>query len=77
MKDFTFTTEQALHTTSETLHYFLDVYFYEVFDYEAQLIHEDGSYAEVEGGDGKKWAVHAMGDGDFISHRVKFELINQ
>ena len=53
MKDFTFTTEQALPTTSETLHRFLEDYFYEVFDDEAQLIHEDDSYAEVEEGDGR------------------------
>ena len=46
------------------------------FDIDAIFIEDDGSYAEVLDGNGKKWALHASGDGDFVSHRIRFEALS-
>lgn len=76
MEDYRFTTKTPLATNEETMHAFLDDHFYERFDSEAQVIIDDGTYVEVENGDGKQWALHASGDGDFVNHRIRFEPID-
>lgn len=43
---------------------------------EFDVILDDGSYAEVLDGKGQKWALHASGDGDFVSHRIRFEALS-
>lgn len=75
MEDYRFTTKTPLATNEATMSVFLDEHFYERFDSEAQVITDDGTYVEVEKGNGKLWAVHASGDGDFVSHRISFELL--
>lgn len=77
MEDYRFTTKEAMNTTSDTMDYFLSsrIHFYAIFDSDAKVIYEDGSYADVENGDGKIYEVHAGGDGDFFSHKITFELI--
>ncbi len=75
--DYKFTTTEPLDTTAETMDKFLNDYFYEVFNNDAIVTDEDGSYAEVLDVDGKLWALHASGDGDFTNHRIRFELLNK
>lgn len=75
MEDYRFTTKTPLATNEATMSVFLYEHFYERFDSEAQVITDDGTYVEVENGNGKLWAVHASGDGDFVSHRISFELL--
>lgn len=43
---------------------------------EFEVILDDGSYTEVLDGKGQKWALHASGDGDFVSHRIRFEALS-
>ena len=76
MENYRFTTEKPIGTNEETMTVFLDDHFYEVFDNKAQVLEDDGTYVEVENGDGKLWAVHASGDGDFVSHKIRFELLS-
>ena len=76
MEDFRFTTKEPLATNADTMDWFSNEYFYEVFDQDAIFIEDDGSYAEVLDGNGKKWALHASGDGDFVSHRIRFEALS-
>lgn len=40
------------------------------------LIEDDGSYAEVFDGKGQKWGLHASGDDDFTTHRIRFEALS-
>jgi len=75
MEDFRFTTKEPLATNADTMDWFSDIFFYDVFDEDAIFIEYDGSYAEVLDGNGKKWTLHASGDGDFTSHRIKFDEI--
>ena len=42
-------------------------------DFEA--VYEDGTYIEIQNDKGELYGVHASGNGDFRSHRVRFELI--
>lgn len=73
MEDFRFTTKEALATNSDTMDWFANEHFYEVFDEDTIFIENDGSYAKVLDCNGKKWALHASGDGDFTHHRIIFE----
>jgi hypothetical protein len=75
IEDFIFTTKEPLATTSDSMDWFSNEHFYDVFDEDAIFIEADGSYAEVLDGNGKKWALHASGNGDFTSHRIKFVYI--
>ena len=78
MEDYRFSTTESMPTNSDTMAYFLNDnnHFYSRFDDDAQITFEDGSYAEVENGNGEKYAVHAGGDGDFYNHRIKFEALS-
>ena len=76
MKDYSFTTKTPLATNQETMSVFLENHFYERFDSDAQIVTDDGTYVEVENGNGELWALHASGDGDFVSHRIRFEPLN-
>lgn len=75
MEDYFWETKEAMPTNSDTMADFLnsDKHFYSRFNVEAQFLNEDGSYAEVDNGDGKKYAIHASGNGDFFNHKVRFE----
>jgi len=76
MEDFRFTTKEPLATNADTMDWFSNEHFYEVFDEDAVFSEDDGSYAEVLDGKGQKWALHASGDGDFVSHRIRFEALS-
>ena len=41
---------------------------------EAEIIHIDGSYAEILY-EGKDYGVHAGGNGDSFNHHIRFELL--
>lgn len=78
LEDYRFSTTEPLPTNTDVMTEFLNdsKHFYSVFDREAEIIVEQGTYAEVENKDGKKYAVHAGGDGDFLNHRIRFELLS-
>ena len=65
-----------LATNADTMDWFSNEHFYEVFDEDAIFTEDDGSYAEVLDGNGQKWGLHASGDGDFVSHRIRFEALS-
>ena len=75
MKDFRFTTIEPLLTNADTMDWFLNEHFYEVFDEDAIFLKYNDGYAEVIDGKGQKWGLHASGDGDFVSHRIRFEAL--
>ena len=75
MEDYRFTTNTPLGTNEETMEVFLDDHFYKSFDSKAQVLTDEGPYVEVENGKGELYGVHASGDGDFVSHRIRFELL--
>lgn len=75
MKDFIFETKHPLSNNSETMAYFLNEKFYEVFDKESYIYDENGSFATVRNGEGKLFGCHASGNGDFCNHKITFELI--
>lgn len=77
MEDYIFSTENELATNACTMNEFLNngVHFYSRFDEDADVLIEDGSYAEVKNGDGNTYAVHAGGNGDFTNHIIRFELL--
>lgn len=41
---------------------------------DAEIIHIDGSYAEILY-EGKDYGVHAGGNGDSFNHHIRFELL--
>lgn len=75
MENYYFRTIDPVPNNEQTMAQFLNTneHFYSVFDVDAQIILEDGTYAEVEDGLGKKWGVHASGNGDFNNHIITFE----
>lgn len=76
MEDFRFITKEPLATNEDTMDWFANEHFYEVFDEEAVFIKDEGSYAEVFDGKGQKWGVHACGDGDFVNHVIRFQELS-
>lgn len=79
MEDYTFSTKEPMATNSDTMAEFLntDEHFYQRFNRGSEILLDEGTYAEVENGDGKKYAVLASGDGDFYNHRIRFELLTE
>lgn len=77
MKEYKFRTENIHFNNTQTMDYFLDELFYNVFDIDSLVIVTDDSYAEVIDGEDNTWALHASGDGDFNNHKIRFELLNE
>lgn len=77
MEDYRFSTAVPLSTNEDTMAEFLDndIHFCERFNKDAAVVVNDGTYAEIQDADGKRYAVHAGGDGDFLNHRIRFELL--
>lgn len=61
-------TEEWHYDNNETMYDFLS---YEL-PKNIEVTHEDGSYAEVKLEDGRKFEVHASGNGDCYNHKVEF-----
>ena len=59
----------------ETMLDFLDNHFLEVFDSECKVVFLDGTYAEVTTSANAKYELHASGDGDFLNHKLEYEMI--
>jgi hypothetical protein len=78
MEDYTWQTTEPMLTNECTMSDFLNsnYHFYSRFDIGAQVALEDGTYAEVKNGDGRRFAVNASGNGDFYNHKVTFELLS-
>lgn len=76
MKNYYWETEEPLSTTAETMQNFIDYHLFEVFKAEADITFANGSYMEIIDR-GVKYAVEACGDGDFINHVAKFEVLSE
>jgi hypothetical protein len=69
MEDFRWQTKMPHSDNTQTMCDFLENHLHENF----LVVLQDGSYAEITNKfTGIKYAVHAGGDGDFVSHRVTF-----
>lgn len=77
MEDFRFTTIEPLLTNTDTMDWFLNEHFYEVFDEDAIFLKYDDGYAEVIDGKEQKWGLHASSDGVCVSHRIRFEALTK
>ena len=75
MTDYIFSTIESLQDNESTMVQFLENenHFYSRFEKDSEIILVDGTYAEVKNADGKIYAVHAGGNGDFNNHRIRFE----
>lgn len=59
------------HETNEyTMHDFLE----NELPYKWDVLVQDGTYAEIEF-EGKRYGVHASGNGDFKNHKIEFEKL--
>ena len=76
METFYWNTELPLATNTDTMNDFLDNYLERHCGSDYKIIKQDGTYAEIENSEGTTYAVHAGGDGDFVSHRVRFEALS-
>ena len=76
MENYKFKTELPCSTNSDTMRVFLLLHARRVFSGEITVILDDGSYVELVDKDDRTWAVNAGGDGDFFSHLITFELLN-
>jgi len=72
MEDYTWITTTPMATNTDTMENFLDNHFYERFSEKAQVLEDNESYIEVED-NGKRYGVHASGNGDFCNHRIRIE----
>ena len=68
--EFTWETEYVHVTNTITMREYLENHLPE----NAELLFEDGTYAEIEF-EGIKYEVHASGNGDFYNHKVRFEQL--
>ena len=72
MEDYTWETEDELNTNTDTMNDFIDNHM-EDYCKDYDVVHTDGSYVEIQDSKGVLYGVHASGNGDFSSHRVRFE----
>jgi len=75
MEDYTWTTEEALSTNEATMNDFIENHMDKHCGEGYEVIFEDGTYAEIQNDKGVLYGVHASGNGDFCSHRVRFERL--
>ena len=73
MEDYTWKTTEPLPDNMATMADFLDYHVEKHCGEDYEVVHEDGTYAEIQNDDGILYAVNAMGDGDFCSHKVTFK----
>jgi hypothetical protein len=71
MEDYRWKTEEAHSTNSGTMCDYVQEHMPE----EHYLVVQDGSYMEFYDTKGNLWEAHAMGDGDFNNHRIKFNRV--
>ena len=76
MEDFRFTTKEPLATNADTMDWFSNEHFYEVFDEDAIFIEDDGSYAEVQQhATDAIFSLDAKGNGDSYHHVVNWHVL--
>ena len=73
MEDYTWNTNEAMATNTDTMNDFIDNHMAEYCGVDYEVVHEDGAYVEIQNDKHILYGVHASGNGDFCSHRVKFE----
>lgn len=72
--EYYWSTREEHYDNNVTMNDFLNCELGEDSGYE--VIEVDGTYAEIESvDDGKRFAVHASGNGDSYNHKVRFELL--
>lgn len=77
MEDFIFTTIEPLLSNADTMDWFINEHFSEVFDEDAIYLKYDDGYAEVIDSEGQKWGLHASSDDNLVSHRIRFEELTK
>ena len=76
MENYYWETELPLEKNEDTMHDFIDNHLEEYCGEEFEIIHHEGTYAEIENHEGKTFGVQASGNGDFCNHRVHFVRIS-
>ena len=76
MENFYWETELPLATNEDTMHDFIDNHLKEYCGEEYEIIHHEGTYAEIENHEGTTYGVHASGNGDFCTHKVEFDKLS-
>ena len=66
---YCWSTETPLATNSETMADYLEF----EMDQSWEVLHVDGTYAEIMTDCGEHYAANASGCGDFFNHKVEFE----
>ena len=75
MEDFFWETESPLATNEQTMTDFLENHIQDHCGEDFEPVHEDSTYCEIQNDKGDLYGVHASGNGDFCSHRVRFVRI--
>ena len=73
MEDYTWITTEAMATNTDTMNDFIDNHMAEHCGSDYEVVHEDGTYVEIQNDKHILYGVNASGNGDFCSHRVRFE----
>lgn len=76
MEDYTWNTKESMATNTDTMNDFIDNHMVEYCGLDYGVVHNDGAYIEIHSIKGTLYAVRASGNGDFCSHRVRFEKLN-
>lgn len=72
MENLTFITELPLATNEVTMDYFIENLMAEHCGEDYEVVHEDGTYVEIQNDEGILYGVHASGNGDFCNHKIEF-----
>lgn len=75
MKDYTWITQEAMATNTDTMNDFIDNHMAEHCGADYEVVCDDGSYCEIQNDRHQLYGIHASGNGDFCSHRVRFEKL--
>ena len=75
MKDYTWNTTEAMATNTDTMNDSIDNHMVVYCESDYEVVHKDGAYVEIQNDNHILYGVHASGNGDFCSHRVRFEKL--
>ncbi len=75
MEDHTWETEEPLSTNSDTMNDFINNRMGIVLGVDWRITYRDGTYAQAKNNKGGHLEIHASGNGNFTSHRVRFETL--
>lgn len=75
MENFYWSTDYYLGTNTDNMCDFIDNHMADHCGVDFEVVHDEGTYVEIQNDAGDLWGVHASGNGDSYNHIVIFKWL--